>query len=95
MVEILCCEYCKIVIGDYESSYTFNNAIYCHSCFADDSDDDYSSSDEYYDKCYYCNCELTFDMEVYEDLEPCKPRYYCISCYNHIHDDEIYGEEDF
>jgi len=57
----------------------------------DDSDNDYrySSSDDdgYY--CYYCEADLDYENDVFTDLEPCKPRYYCQSCKLHIHCSDI------
>ena len=61
----------------------------------DDSDDDYryssSDSDDYY--CYYCETDLDYENNVFEDLEPIKPRYYCSSCKLHIHTSDIEDED--
>jgi len=60
--------------------------------YSDESDYEsrYSSSDnddDYY--CYYCETDLDYEDNVFEDLEPCKPRYYCSSCKLHIHTDDL------
>jgi hypothetical protein len=55
-----------------------------------DSESRYSSSDnedDYY--CYYCETDLDYENNVFEDLQPCKPRYYCESCKLHIHTSDI------
>jgi hypothetical protein len=59
--------------------------------YSDESDYEsrYSSSDndDYY--CYYCETDLDYEDNVFEDVEPCKPRYYCSSCKLHIHTDDL------
>ena len=60
-------------------------------------DDDYnryssSDSDNYY--CYYCEVDLDYENDVFTDLEPCKPRYYCHSCKLHIHCSDIESDDD-
>jgi len=96
MVEILCCEHCRIVIADYDTSYSNNNVIYCQSCYEvsiDSDEDTYSSSDDDMDKCYYCGFVFEYNSDFYEDVEPCKPRYYCMNCLEHIHNSDIEGED--
>ena len=94
MVEIICCNRCRLVISenDLYGYTTRKGEHYCQNCYDiefSDSSSSYSSSDEDYDKCYYCETELTYEMELYEDTEPAKPRYYCMSCLEHIHCDDI------
>lgn len=60
-----------------------------------DSESRYSSSEhenEYY--CYYCETDLDYEDNVYEDLEPSKPRYYCQTCQLHIHTSDIEDDDD-
>ena len=60
----------------------------------DDSDYRYSSSsdeDDYY--CYYCEADLDYENDVFTDLEPSKPRYYCQSCKLHIHCSDIEDDD--
>ena len=84
MVEITCCCHCRIVLGE-NCSYSYCEKTgfhYCKSCYEIEvsPSETSSSDDDTYDKCYYCKCELEYDMDVFEDLEPCNPRYYCSSC---------------
>jgi len=66
------------------------------SDFSDyDSESRYSSSDnedDYY-YCFYCETDLDYEDNVFEDLEPCKPRYYCERCQLHIHTSDIEDED--
>lgn len=60
--------------------------------FYSDESSAYSSSDndDYY--CYYCETDLDYEDNVFEDVEPCKPRYYCSSCKLHIHTDDLQSD---
>ena len=59
----------------------------------DDDDYRYSSSDsnDYY--CYYCETDLDYENDVFTDLEPSKPRYYCSSCKLNIHCSDIEDDD--
>ena len=59
-----------------------------------DSESRYSSSEnenDYY--CYYCETDLDYENNVYSDLQPCKPRYYCERCQLHIHTSDIEDDD--
>jgi hypothetical protein len=62
--------------------------------YTSDDETTYSSSDDDFYYCYYCEADLSFENDVFEDLEPCKPRYYCRSCKLHIHCDELESDDD-
>jgi hypothetical protein len=60
-------------------------------CYTSSDDETrYSSSDDEQDGyCYYCECDLEYEDDVFTDLEPCKTRYYCSRCKMHIHTDDL------
>lgn len=68
---------------------------YDYDSSGDDDDEHetiYSSTDEDYYYCYYCETNLDYEDKVYVDLEPCKKRYYCSRCKIHIHSDDLHSE---